>query len=615
MNVGLENWQISTGAMVSFCARAALTIVCALDLVGCAEPGDDTTSNSAPIPAYCPYLPSKTFSGGITVTGTARYEFRINGNGAVTSTPNPIRYAELKVTDSAGTIVQCAETSSTGTFSFQLPNDGASYKVEVLARSKNTHNTAYVMNNPTANVAWSISSTVIASGSPNLQLTALATGDLVGGAFNILDQILNAQDYLRTKTANCDQSGTTNYYADCVPFPGNANVAVAGTGMAPLVNVYWTPGVTPSTYYGGTGAISFYGSLDGTDSKRGLYILGGVNGDTTRSDMDHFDNSVIIHEYGHFLEYAYSRMDSPGGSHNGDDIIDARLAWSEAWSDFFQGVVIGTGIYRDTYGRSGCGTNCTGLSFYEDLNLDPSTVNTATCGGDCHDVATAVGEGNFREFSIARLLWNAAKTGGTSKFAEVWTLFSGRSNGMKSISDRFKSVGRLHLMQQALAGGANWSTLRSNEKHAGDLSGYATPIRSTGCGSTLQSMSIKRRSTDDTSFARSDQFGNNDFFYYSHPGGAFTAGISWGGGGNADLDLYIYKQGYTFGNQNTMATFSNQDSSTSTGSESVSHTLAAGNYIINVMAHTGLYSVGGTSSTNYTLTVNGSAVCTAPNGP
>lgn len=674
---------------------------------GCSLGGGGGGGASAPyqkaIAAYCPYLPSKTFSSPATVSGSAFYEYRMNGNGPVSDSvhtitpsstasltaysitingtavnftcgascsataavtgltnaingnsalpvsasgtttlilspknegdaitltslsnltdtpdaaaspavvhadPRPIRYAEVRVTDSSGNIVQCAETDGNGAFSFQLPSDSNTYKVYVMSRANNAHNTAYIMNNPTDNTPWSISTTVTASGTPSVRLIAKATGDLMGGAFNIMDQVYNAQNYLRTQTANCNQSSSSNYYADCDPFIS-----------APIVNTFWTPGVTPSVYEGGTGGISFYGTPNGVESFRGLYILGGINGDTDNSDMDHFDNSVIVHEYGHFIEYNFGRMDSPGGSHSGNAVIDNRLAWGEGWADFFQGVVLSstygstTGTYRDTYGHVGCtGSNaqglpgCTGVTFSEPLNVDPST-----CSG-CHDVPTAMGEGNFREFSISRILFHVAGPSGISKFSEIWTIVHGPTQGMKVITDRFKGIGRVHKIQLALAGHADWSTLRTNEDQAGDLSGYDTPYNSS-CSSTSQAMGITVTPYDDGSFTASDQFRNNDFYYVSHPGGALNVNLSWSGSGVADLDLYVYPQGYVYGNSTSWLGASNASTKTTSGTEAVALNLPAGLYMINVMAYTGSYQSTGVYNTTYNLTVNGAPVCPTP---
>lgn len=692
-------------------AQVATATLALLSLAACSfgpgQTGGGGTRAQKPIAAYCPYLPSRTFSPAVTVSGVAYYEYRSNGNGPVadsvhtitpsaatitqqyqlsingtavsfacdvaacsatyavtklseainansalpvtasgTSTmiltpknagqaiaitamtrvadtaesytspnnithadPNPIRYAEVQVTDSSGTIVQCGETDSAGAFSFQLPANGSSYTVSVLSRSNNSYNKVYVLSDPYENTSYKVSTTVTASGSPTPRLLATATGETIGGAFNILDQIYKAQDYMRTQTDGCNVSTNANYYSDCSPF-----------SVAPLVNVWWKLGVTPSTYEGGSSGISYYGSPNGSASMKGLYILGGINGDSSNADMDHFDNSVIIHEFGHYIEDTYGRMDSPGGSHDGNSVIDPRLAWGEGFANFFQGVILGgTGSYRDTYGHVGCsGSNqqglpgCTGASFNESLDVSPGTCGT------CRDKPTASGEGNFREFSVARILYKAAKTGGTSKFSEVWTALNGPTLGMKVVSDRFKGVGRMHTIERAMSGNALWTALRSGESQYGDIGDYSTSFNTTSCATTSKAMAIRVQSAaiDDGSFSTSDQFRNNDFYYYSHPGGQLTLALSWGGGQVADLDLYVYPQGYSFGTG--WSATSQSLTTTTSGTENISVGLAAGNYIINVMAYTGRfaangsggpYSASGTYNTTYNLTINGSPLC------
>lgn len=543
-------------------------------------------NSSKPIAAYCTTTETFASESPITVTGTAKFEYRENGNGSVTSTPSPIRHAEVRVTDASGAIVQCAETDENGEFSFPLPGNGASYTVSVLSRSNNSYNTAYVLDTPQNNTEYAVSETITASGSPNIQLLAKATGDLKGGAFNILDQIYKAQKYLREQTADCDQSGSPTYFPDCVPFT-----------IAPVAYVYWSPGVSPGVYVGVSGPISFY--LSGTSS---LYIGGGENGDTEYTDMDHFDNSVIIHEYGHFIEDLYGKPDSPGGSHDANSIIDPRLAWGEGFANYFQAAVLGIDYYRDTAGHVDCsGTNCTSAST---LNLDPTS-------GSYNDKPTELGEGNFREFSVARLLYDVTKPGGASKFSEIWTVLRGPTNGFNAISDRFKSIGRFHFIQRAISGGTDWSALRTDEMQTGNLANYATPLKVCD-GPPNQSMSIKKTLSDNGSFKTSDQFRNNDFFVYQHPGGAFSATLDWNGTGNADLDLYIYKEGYFFGDSSTMAAKSDAASEATSGSESVNTVLPAGTYMINIMAYTGIYKSTGTYSTSYTLQLNGNYVCPNP---
>lgn len=690
--------------------RFALVIV-AVFMAGCAQ-NSSTQLASRSVDAYCPYLPSKVFASPVTVSGSAVYEYRLNGNGVasdggvlltidafltpaarsysltvnsrtytVTSdlaqtsaqqdvvaklkalintdaaaglyaygvaqltvtqpgvpgspsvtglsrmtiastnpTARPIRLAEIAVKASSGEIVQCAETAADGTYSFQLPLNSGDYTIEIRARAANSRSNAYILNDPTNNLQHSISATVgSASSTSGVFIRAPVRGTLTGGAFNILDQLLNAQDYLRTQTANCDQASDRNFFTGCVPFVS-----------APLVKVYWTPGLSPSIYINSTGSISYY-----VNTRRELFLQGGQNGNVTSSDMDHFDNSVIIHEYAHFIEDVFGKPDSPGGSHNGDSIIDPRLAWGEGWANFFQAAVTGDPVYRDTYGTPDCTSACAGTYFNE--SVDPVGVppNDAPTPG-------ALGEGNFREFSITRMLWDVIKpTGGVSRFAEIWRAIVVAGSGLKSVDDPFKTVGRFHQIQTSLAGTGTWSAIRLNEEQIPGFSVYATPFTLGGsCATSPVDMKQARSPGDNGSFATSDQYRNNDFYRYDHPGGNFTLELFYSKDPSnpSDLDFYLYRPKYIFGRASDMlmssafagdgcpASGSSSDVnngfraqngcpspptglSSTYGYERSTVALAAGTYMINVQADT---TRGAGAATKYVLMLNGQVICPQP---
>lgn len=516
----------------------------------------------------------------------------------------PIRHAEVRVTDATGVLVQCAETDANGDFSFQLAKNTGNATVAVTARSNNSSNTAYVMTDPTSNAHYSLSATfpTTASSSGTLMVAA-GDGEALGGAFNILDQIHFAQDYLRTETANCSTGAAPNYFPDCTP-----------VSTIPLVNVYWKAGKSPGDYIGVDGGISYY--LNG---KRELYILGGINGNMDKSDTDHFDNSIIVHEYGHFVEDQFAKPDSPGGSHDGKSIIDPRLSWGEGWADFFQAAVTGIAIYRDTYGHTGCtgtdyrGQACTGTNFTE--LIDPTGGDSYNDAPDTTNGGSGI-EGNFREFSVARLLYDVAKVGGTSKFAEIWAALTGPTAGMKVVADPFKNIARLHRIQQASSGAVDWSALRgtSGENQTkvtgtSTTSYFATPI---GTCATAVTMNVRKVASDDGSFERSDLLRNNDFFYYSHPGGTLNWNVAWTGAGTVDLDLYVYNTTYMYGRESSVLAFKRTVASGTSGSENITASLPAGTYMLNVQADTSIYGTTASAATAYTMTLNGSNICPNP---
>lgn len=539
--------------------------------------------------------------------------------------PRPVRQAELAVIGPLGEIVQCAETDDQGNFAISLPRDHLIYIVELRSRASNARNRGYVLDNPGENRPHSVQLNVVPSHSQSgLLLRARIVGGLKAGAFNILDQLLNAQDHLRQSTEACDVVGSAHYFPGCTPFVG-----------APLVTAFWSPGLSPSVYLNSSGPISFY-----MTGLRELYILGGVAGNTTSSDMDHFDNSVILHEYAHFLEDMFGSPNSPGGSHNGDAIIDPRLAWGEGFANYFQAVVTGVPVYRDTYGTPDCPGVCAGAFFNE--SLDP-----AGRPGNDAPTAGALGEGNFREFSVSRLLWDATKTsGGVTSFAELWRVFLMPSIGLKDVDDPFKSIGRFHAIQSNLAGATDWSAIRSSEEQSADFSLYATPISvldrslAASCTRSPTSLAPFKAPWDSGAFATADQFRNSDFYRLDHPGGPLLIELFYSKDmtNPPDLDLFLYRSDYAFGRTADMALssaflgdgcpgtgdpgdqgngFRAQNGcpiappglSSTFGYERMSGSAPQGTYMLNVYADVG---VRAGAASQYVIILNGQLVCPQP---
>jgi hypothetical protein len=76
------------------------------------------------------------------------------------------------------------------------------------------------------------------------------------------------------------------------------------------------------------------------------------------ADTDEFDDPVLMHEYGHFLEANFSKSDSPGGDHDGSP-TDPRLAFGEGYGTYVGCRVAGSSLYFDT---AASGTSVTDLN-------------------------------------------------------------------------------------------------------------------------------------------------------------------------------------------------------------------------------------------------------------
>ncbi len=540
-------------------------------------------TNTVAETSYC--TTNATFSTSYTIEGNAYYRkrnFTVAGLGAISGNM-AIRRAEVQVLNAAGAIVQCTETDASGYYTFDIPDDGGTYTVKVLSRSYNTFNKVSVLGNPTTNIPYSITTTFVADTNKTLaNLVAHADtsldSTLRGGAFNILDQIYLANDYLLN------------------------NTSVGAFTVDHKVQAYWTKGINPVTYFGGDpdSGVSFY--IPGEDQ---LYILGGIDGDITTNDTDHFDNSVIIHEYGHFLEDNYSASDSPGGTHYGLFVIDPRLAWSEGFSTYFASRVTGDPIYRDTVGIGG------GYGYYYDME------NNLNEDNDPQDMPTAgqLGEGGFRELAVSRMLWATTDAPVSMPFSELWDAYV--VDFKNTLPFREMS---LFLKAQADNAGTNISSLLDDDDkemtasraHYGvrDNSGTANVAGAAACRWTIQASA--KIPISGNVFDRSNQFYSNDFYYIYHGGGTLSVTLDYDvtGATAVDLDLYIYKDAYSFGVGNDLLTYSNKEKGVGVGEENGFETISisapAGPYMINVM----YYNDGaGSPATVYNIDTAGNLIC------
>lgn len=571
---------------------------------------------------FCDPASNGSISSPVTITGTAKYRRRntwgddsegglgsASLSGTHPATEHAIRYAEIRVTDSVGTVIRCGETGNDGTFSISLPQGSASYTLSVNSRSyKSSKLLASVLNQPEKNGFYSLQTSVVPNANKSVgTLVAAADGEVIGGAFNILDQMLAANDYIRSK--------------------------VVGFTHAPKVVAYWEKGFNPNDYFGSSSGVSFY--IPGYSR---LFILGGVDGDVNSSDTDHFDDSVILHEYGHFLEDALFRSDSPGGPHNGNAIIDPRLAWSEGWGNFFQAAVLYSGASTPYYiDTSGNDDGTTQMFFHINLEAPPLTGSACypstsatfeNANGDC---PRETGEGHFREFSVARMLWDIVDTIDETRFSateniddqfdELWATLVDSTNGFNNTALSFLNVGNFHIGHSALypASVTNMNSLRGVERHRATTLDYGNPLTASGsCSGFNFGITPKDSSSgvygDTGSFATSDLFRNNDFYVFSATA-LGTLVLEYqdanGTGTVADLDLYIYKEDSTYGDKSEMYGYSEEAPSGGaavTHSESVSSLPNGSTSLVNVKVYTGgTGGIGGAA--NYRLKFNGVQLC------
>lgn len=551
---------------------------------------------------------ASTYSSPVTITGTASFYKRslVVGQsggtvtsmvlGAPTTTALAIKYAEIRVLNAAGTVVQCGQTNSAGALkaldgssALTIPNTAGTYTVQVLSRTNHTiavgGHTSFkvytsIKTDIYANSVYTLTSSVVSTGSGSFSTTLTAyaresqSSEVNGGAFNILNNIVTTYEYLSQNTA----------------------LASNLTCLNPKLDVYWKQGFNPAQYVypsedpSTLGTLSFYVRGDNQ-----LFINGGRLGNITSEDTDHFDDSVIIHELGHHVEDVCGKMDSPGGTHYGLYRIDPRLSWSEGWGNFFGAHNIRNSIntinpdlsamlpatgwlyYLDTQGYTD-GSVTSGQEYIR-LNLNKAGNNpesVATSNGtryyDKVDGTTNPGEGLYRETSISRSLFKITNncTGcANSAFSYLWQAFENSASGvgMGKSAYPFRSAARLFSRLAAAYGGSASvpagvdTVLNSDEAQQREVNAAYTVggfqiyvpygIKLVPSGSACNLKIQPRQNSGLDANYMSDQRFSNHFYYIdlaSLPGvtsiklnSAYVAGTN-----NIDIDSILYKEGYTF---------------------------------------------------------------------
>jgi len=298
-------------------------------------------------------------TGPVTISGTLQYEFPPPNNACLGLDFDAIqlrliRQATVQLLDAVGSTVLDTDVSDDlGQYSVTA-DPSTDVIIRVLAESIRVGNLSWdvqVRNNvDTSNGAppldqrpiYAMDSSTFDSGtSPqSLDLTAPTgwggssyTGPRAAAPFAILDSIYSATLFVATDMPNA---------------------------TFPPLDAFWSvdnKATSPTDIDAGDLPTSFY------NGQSQLFLLG-MDG----SDTEEFDDHVVVHEWGHYLEDNLSRSDSIGGSHFiGSDLLDKRVAFGEGFANALSGMVLDDPVYCDT---AWFGNNQSG--FGVDLEEEPT---------------------------------------------------------------------------------------------------------------------------------------------------------------------------------------------------------------------------------------------------
>jgi len=326
-----------------------------------------------------------TISGRITFD---RIVFETTlGQGLNPTAPveSPARQVTVQAIDaSSAAVLATATTDTNGDYSVSVPSNRNLF---IRARAEMVKSDAAptwnftVRDNTTAGstneALYALDGSATSSGTANSTRNLRATtgfgttsytGTRAAAPFAILDTVFRAKELVLT-------AAPTTAFPELRMFWSDQN--------KPTVNRF-----CPDTGDIGTSSYQVFGVNDQDSCSQtnsdGIYILGFFG--TGGGDTDEFDQSVIAHEFGHYVEDKFGRSDSVGGGHGDDLPLDLRVAFGEGWGDAFSGMVLGNSVYRDS--QQGVQTD---FSFDLEADLD------AGGGGT---------EGWFSEFSVGEILWD-----------------------------------------------------------------------------------------------------------------------------------------------------------------------------------------------------------------
>lgn len=224
-----------------------------------------------------------------TVTGTVLYQDKtFDASGFTGTTNTPVPFARIELQNAGGTVLAATETDLNGAFSASVGE--AVGKVKVFTQTAAGSASGFVARVMTlSNAVYAVTLTPgNQADTGNLNVPVITT---TNDAMNLFNMAITALKYAR----------------DALEASGN-------TWPAPSQEL----------------AIIWPDSITGFDpAPKQVHIKG------TGSDHDEFDDTVILHECGHFMSTVFSKDDSPGGAHQINQQVDARLAWSEGWATFF----------------------------------------------------------------------------------------------------------------------------------------------------------------------------------------------------------------------------------------------------------------------------------------
>ncbi len=299
------------------------------------------------------------------------------------------------------------------------------------------------------------------------------------------------------------------------------------------------------------------------------------------SDTDEYDVHVVVHEFGHYFENSLSRSDSIGGSHSSSDQLDPRVAFGEGWGNALSGIVLEDPFYRDSFGTA----QSQGFSINVENNTYTSSgwYSEGSVQSIIYDLFDATNDGaDTANFGLGPIY--GAFTDPAYKNTEAFTTIFSFLEALDNQSGITTSQITALTAAQGISGTTGFGLGETNDGGLSDALPVYLPLLTDGT-------EVEFCSVDN--FGTYNKLGNRRYLEFTAPAaGSYEFSMDrLSGDTSSDPDLIVYKDGAVVG----------VGESASTGSESLTVTLAAGQHVVDAYNYN---NISGTSAdVCYTLSL------------
>lgn len=532
---------------------------------------DDDGAASTPSTVHITVNPGTP--GNVNVAGKVRFE-RVRFK---TTAPRPLDYAAPVLQPARGVTVRALDavsevvittswTDMNGDYSLSVPAN-SNVIVEVEARmqktgpaptwdmrvqngvpgtSPYTHRTASFNSDTGVTRNIDIATGVNASGQ--------ATGTRASAPFAILDTLYTGMQFI---------------------------MGAAPTASFPVLVVDW------GTQNQGT----FFSTFNG---QQHIALLSDLSEDT-----DEFDQHVIAHEFGHYIEYNFSRADNIGGQHGLGDRLDPRVAFGEGFGYAFAAMVLNDPMARDSFVNNG-----TLVSGGFNVETNPTT-NPPGAGSDregCWCSESSV-------WSILYDLYDDAADGADTLslgFTPIWKVLVGPQRTTPAFTTIFSFITALKAERPSDIAAINALVAAQNidaatiDAFASTETHFPSNVAQTAALPLYTTMSLNSTATllNVNDAGRYNKLGNHRWVRFTVPAGgrSVTITVATSNATDNDPDFLLWRGGIIGGSEEPPP-----------GPETQTFSLSAGTYLLDVYdCANGCTSAQGTAG-DYNLTVTLSA--------